>query len=626
MDHPNGHRTMRGEDAVVCWNDEFGSDHQGMVALSFVACLMPMAFLAVATLAVLRLPGKLRSGDTEFLRMHSFLFKRFRLECHWYVLAFLAKSVVVALVPVLSGASLQFCTVAVVVLATLCFNSRLAPWRIKEANDLDTFLGAGFLMVLLSGALLVEGIDGTRLGIFAVVVIALGIVGILSMVVLSAHLRFLRRGKPYQFFICHHKVAAGNFARLLKIHLLEHRKVHRNVFVDSDDLRDLNALFTYIKDDLETLVVLCTKDVLQRPWCLGEVTTAFLNKIRVLRVTLPDFTPLDDAAIIAVGQNRSTSDIRLLAEHGMSMAMVQDALTWLRTVSNIDMPSLVSNESILALADELVLKGMIPDMGVQSSKVNSVVSLVHSRIRFILADQSNMEASCTACIVQKLLTPLLIADQREGMVLQILEPTSILPASAHDVVVVCTNGLFERLSVVEVLIAAGEVQADLIPIVSESTFRFPSLVFYTELREVITKATGGLQIGGVLKVEILVGVVQGLFKEIAIEVNPQDQELVLRIRIQALASHLVAASRAHQQQPPRQLDSSEASSSAAAALVAASCLASWTNAQDLPQTDLPTATTTAGREATGAGSTSGCGGSSSGVDEEDDDDKVVQAI
>eukprot|EP00971_Amphidinium_carterae_P330556 6463663-Amphidinium_carterae.1 len=55
-------------------------------------------------------------------------------------------------------------------------------------------------------------------------------------------------------------------------------KVHRKVFIDSDDLKRVDLLFEYVLYHTETLVVLCTSEILTRPWCVGEVTSAMSKK------------------------------------------------------------------------------------------------------------------------------------------------------------------------------------------------------------------------------------------------------------------------------------------------------------------------------------------------------------
>ena len=48
----------------------------------------------------------------------------------------------------------------------------------------------------------------------------------------------LRFKKPFEFFLCHHKLGSGAFTRLLKMHLLASGRLRRaaDVFIDVDNL------------------------------------------------------------------------------------------------------------------------------------------------------------------------------------------------------------------------------------------------------------------------------------------------------------------------------------------------------------------------------------------------------
>ena len=90
----------------------------------------------------------------------------------------------------------------------------------------------------------------------------------------------VKGAKLYQFSICHHKLEAGAYARMLEMFLLDQPKVTRKVFVDSDDLSNLDRLFDIVGSNVETLVVLASKSVYVRPWCVGEIATAYLKMSR----------------------------------------------------------------------------------------------------------------------------------------------------------------------------------------------------------------------------------------------------------------------------------------------------------------------------------------------------------
>merc|ERR1719223_1124700 len=94
-----------------------------------------------------------------------------------------------------------------------------------------------------------------------------------------AYKRCVRQAKQFEFFLCHHKASAAAHARLFKMLLAENEAIKRNVFVDSDNLTHLDVLFDTLAHDVQTLVVLASKDVLRRPWCVGEVVTACIYEM-----------------------------------------------------------------------------------------------------------------------------------------------------------------------------------------------------------------------------------------------------------------------------------------------------------------------------------------------------------
>ena len=87
--------------------------------------------------------------------------------------------------------------------------------------------------------------------------------------------------KEFACFISHHKASCAMEARFIKNEL--ERLTDRRVFLDSDDLSDLNALVGHVRAS-ECLVVLQTKEVFERPWCLVEVATALTARIPIVTV------------------------------------------------------------------------------------------------------------------------------------------------------------------------------------------------------------------------------------------------------------------------------------------------------------------------------------------------------
>ena len=63
------------------------------------------------------------------------------------------------------------------------------------------------------------------------------------------------------------------------------------MFIDVDDLKDLDDLFEIVGKDTATVVALSSAQLLYRPWCVGELVTAWNEDVPIVRVTLPDFIP-----------------------------------------------------------------------------------------------------------------------------------------------------------------------------------------------------------------------------------------------------------------------------------------------------------------------------------------------
>eukprot|EP00971_Amphidinium_carterae_P071790 1419844-Amphidinium_carterae.1 len=149
------------------------------------------------------------------------------------------------------------------------------------------------LVILACGALFLKD-DPNLDALAALTVVAL--VLLLGLFLIGICISVKQRLTPrpfYDFFICHHKAHAAAQARLLKI-ILQSRKHYLQVFVDSDDLKQIDTLFDTVKSRLRHLVVYLTAETLRRPWCVGEVVSATWAKIRITRVLTPSFSPVPE--------------------------------------------------------------------------------------------------------------------------------------------------------------------------------------------------------------------------------------------------------------------------------------------------------------------------------------------
>ena len=63
-------------------------------------------------------------------------------------------------------------------------------------------------------------------------------------------------------------------------------------FLDSDNLQMLTDLLEHVKES-DVLVLLQTKGLLTRPWCLLEIVTAIKNHIPIVAINIRGHAPYD---------------------------------------------------------------------------------------------------------------------------------------------------------------------------------------------------------------------------------------------------------------------------------------------------------------------------------------------
>ena len=97
-----------------------------------------------------------------------------------------------------------------------------------------------------------------------------------------SHARWQLQGR-YAGFMSHYKYEAAEAARYITDKL--EGRLGVPVFLDSDDLSDLRKLCEQVVQS-DVLILLLTKDVLTRPWCLIELYTAVTNRVPIVTVNV----------------------------------------------------------------------------------------------------------------------------------------------------------------------------------------------------------------------------------------------------------------------------------------------------------------------------------------------------
>ena len=543
--HPNGLSTMRAYRQVICWSTE--GEHRHMLIVGAVAGLIPLAFCSVCVWATIALPKRLHEGDTLFLNKFAFLFFRFRPGGHSYMVLLLLRNISLAVVPIMDEPASELLVSCAVITACVIVGVVLSPWAVHQANLLDLAMHTGLLFILFLAALQTHWVDEITVGNLLVVVFSAMMCAFLFSLAWSVHLCALRLRKPFQFFLCHHKVGGGAFCRLLKVRLVSNSQVARGVFLDSDNLEDLSLLFGIVREKTETLVVLCTREILHRPWCVGEMTTARLHNVDTILVIFSDFQSPSHTFIEGYA---SVEGMQSLAPYGISLEMAQETLWWLGARPWIVLPRAISVAGVDAVVAKLVSRRQGRD---EMATVASVLSTIErpeedeeevSRWRpwqtishqviepsqwstpatvpvVSIVDHSNQESVCTALLVKELLKrffPLTGAGH-------VLGPAEALPTGATTLLVMSSNGCFQKPHFVRQLFQAEARGIGAIPIIVDDSFQFPSDGLFQDLRAL----SPHLLSETLRDPDDLITLIQSLFEEIGIHVQPQDSQGVLEV-------------------------------------------------------------------------------------------------
>jgi len=167
--------------------------------------------------------------------------------------------------------------------------------------------------------------------------------------------------------------------------------------------------------------------------------------------------------------------------------------------------------------------GVLSDSSVH--EVSEVVAVV---------DHTNWEAVCAAFVVQELLKqefPL------ESLVPQVLGPLDSIPRKTSMMLVICSNGCFQRAEFVRQLFEGQALMVKVVPIVAHANFQFPTSAFYEGLRDLSPHLLHGMPHMSYH----LIHLIKRIFREIAIHVQMQESERTLQVRGRTIAKRLSCA-------------------------------------------------------------------------------------
>jgi len=537
-----------------------------MVLAAILTLSIPLSFLVKCIYVVYVAERRVKEHDTTFFLKYKFLFQRFKARTRWYAIFFLARNTLVSLTTAVADTAWQITIVQLILVISLGVTCSTMPWRSMIVNWIDALSCVVVIATLNLAALQTR--EETR--DFVVVLTISGFVvfglALVCGAAVAFYLRLLQQAKQYRFFICHHKAHAGAMARLLKMVLMHSGKVTRRIFVDSDDLKHLDNLFNYVRNETETLVVLCTSEILTRPWCVGEITTAVQADVHIFPVRYTNFEPPSDEWLDKI---TSYFDFACLIENGLGMDEVVSAFRDFRERSFIRMPDLLKaaelhtlTESILAphnkpapssrsLATRMTMVRSSSGKWLKVNSLNRMGSMFNEESVelpgvIMGVDVTNIEAVAAARIASYLVHE--SCEERFELVPALLLDVVPVPEEGHrrlpvQTAIYCilfTENCFLQDEFLRNAAEAISIHCQVLPVVASSAFRFPTPDFYEDLRvKYAMTSKNDLHHFSEVTADVFVSYVQQVFKSIAILLTPhassgllatQAQELFQRIK------------------------------------------------------------------------------------------------
>ncbi|CAE7718406.1 SCUBE3 [Symbiodinium microadriaticum] len=382
--NPNGTFSMQTQPGVICFQSD---EHWALMFMCVLGILMyPVAILTVALRATIMYPSYISSGKGLLIvNRYRFLFERFRSLAFWvgasryfygvaptafrylrnintegmvrtganstlregnargieFQVSYLLRNTLLALIPVAvaSFPTVQVVLLAAVLLAGMLVQIRTWPWRTQVANVTDMlFSTAVVLFLVVAGPILSSESAQDRqayAGFLSWSFTMLLAFAFLTLFVTIA-LFLWRRCHPektFKIFLTHHKSAAGALARFIKSILNKHS--HDKVFLDSDELQDLDSLFESVRSNVAFLVPLLTPQMISRPWCVGELVTAHFNRVPLLPISCDGYRLSSSVNAAQLVNAWSPDDFQPLLAVGIQEDMIDAMIEHLYALPSI---------------------------------------------------------------------------------------------------------------------------------------------------------------------------------------------------------------------------------------------------------------------------------------------------
>jgi len=486
--NPDGSSSMAANPGVLCFQS---GEHTGLVILSIIGIICyPFTILTWATYTTVMYPSRINSGaGLQLVNRYRFLFQRFRPETYYYGLVLLYRNAMVALFPVLFVAVPE---VQVVLMGALfviggALQVRVWPWRTEQANYADLVMTSLLQVVLLGAAPLLEIDEANSTSILGWLLCAAVLGPFLAGLAAIGYSiwRHFQPSNVFGMFLCHHKGGAGSLCRLIKLLISRHSNC--NVFLDSDQLEDLDLIFDTIRAKTKSVVVVLSPELLKRMWCAGEIVTAFKNKVTTVPLICDGFIQLTSETLEAIPDVWTAQQKQILANYGITMEDVKQAYVWLRDeLKPLTLARFGPAKEREDVVVEIVQRAKVPMKVFRAGNAGSG-SKVKARI-LITGSVTDAEALATLEVFQILVQNHLRVEC--AMVRSSQELMAHKPY-AYYFVVLFSRGMLRDPRFAQILLSTGagkeeelagdERQLEIVTVSADTGFEFPSAEFYKEL-------------------------------------------------------------------------------------------------------------------------------------------------
>jgi len=462
--------------SLLCFDS---GEHTAMITISLIAMIaVPIPFMVLCSYGILMYPKHIAAHDSSsFLHAMRFLFFRYKPQRYYFQIILLFRSLLVCLIPaILRGQpSTQVLFMCLVLFIYVAVEAGLKPWRAGLCNPLDAILNLMLATMLTCGALFLE--DTPQRETVAALTTA-AIIALLVLAVAGLFIALLQRFAPqrYDYFICHHKAHAAAQARYLKI-LFQTKRRRTHVFIDSDDLQQLDTLFDTVKSRVRHLVVLLTADTLKRPWCAGEIVSSLRAQIQITRLQTPSFVMLTEEQYEHMDKYVDSAGCNL-SEYGIEWEHVAEAFReFLTTIPQMDLSTTALGTHKFDLASGMLLK-----MRVAEEEPRRLDQVTDCGI-LVATDVASDEANASAGILVARITKDVFQLCEQSIVMlgnyvPSLEWTQELIRQAQAVVILlspgCLDSVFVLTSICELQQTQGQAGAPGAISVNAGGFAFPA--------------------------------------------------------------------------------------------------------------------------------------------------------